>query len=130
MATKDVINFRCSTEVARLLDELAANDGRSRSGVLDALLRQVLDHKRVSFPIEQLVSWINKDDGEHPRGSNWGDYCRGSLHGAKWMLETILGKRAKDRALNDVRESLGTAIPHCGMRDRDGYRYGFDSDAW
>lgn len=129
MTTKDVINFRCSPEVSQLLDDLAAREGRSRSSALDAFLRQVLDRKRVAWPLEQLVTWINKDDEENPGGSNWGDYCRGSFHGAKWMLETILGKAAKDRALHDVRETLDTQIPHCGMRDRDGNRFGFDSDA-
>jgi hypothetical protein len=46
------------------------------------------------------------------------------------MLETILGKHAKDRALNDVRKKLGEPIPHCAPRDKDGGQIGFDSDAW
>jgi hypothetical protein len=129
MVTNNVINFRCSAKVTELLDEAAARDNRTRSNLIDTLLLRALDRKRISWPLEQLVSWIQKDDAEHPQGSNWGDYCRGSLHGAKWMLETILGKGAKERALQDVREALSAPIPHCGMRDREGNRFGFDSDA-
>lgn len=82
----------------------------------------------MSWPLEELVSWIQKDDEVHPEGRNWGDYCRSSLHGAKWMLETILRKGAKELALQDVRAAPDAPIPHCGMRDRDGNRFGFDSD--
>ena len=132
MVQNNVINFRCSPEVAKRLDELAGTENRSRSNVLDTLLKRVLDREAIAWPIEQLVSSIRRDEEEHPHAtdSKYGDYFRGSLHGAKWMLETILGKYAKDRALNDVRKKLGGPIPHCAPRDKDGSQIGFDSDAW
>ncbi len=46
----NVINFRCSSKVAELLDEAAAKDNRSRSNLTDTLLLRVLDRKLVSYP--------------------------------------------------------------------------------
>jgi len=106
-----VVNFRCSPEVAHLLDELAQSEARSCSGALEALLRRVLDRKRAAWPLEQLVRWINKDDARILSAATGPTIAAGPYTGRKWMLETILGTAAKDRALQDVRQALGTPIP-------------------
>lgn len=130
MATKsDVINFRASAKALQLLDALAERENRSRSNLLDTLLIRVLDPERQAYVLEQLVAWIHKeDDANGPTG--YGDYLRGSLHGAKWMLTSLLGEHAKDTALDLVRERLEKPIPHIGPYDREAKgRMGFDSDA-
>jgi predicted transcriptional regulator len=131
MVTNNVINFRCSPDVADRLDELATSENRSRSNVLDTLLKRVLNREAISWPIEQLVEQIRRDDETFPYASQskYGDFYRGQLHGAKWMLETILGRHMKDRILHDVRQKTGP-IPHSAPRNEDGSHIGFDSDAW
>jgi len=129
MATTDIINFRATPEVARWLQEVASDQNRSRSNLLNTLLSRVLNPDRQAQLLEQIVSWIHREDEEHCE-SDYGDYLRGSLHGAKWMLQTLLGDSAKDRALEIVRKRLGKPIPHIGIRAEDGRgRLGWDSDA-
>jgi len=56
------------------------------------------------------------------------DCRRMQFAGEKFMLEALLGPKAKAEALVRLRQK-GLKIPHCGDRQPDGSYLGWDSDA-
>jgi hypothetical protein len=123
----DVINFRPAPEVLAWLEEATKRENRSRSNLINTVLGRITARKNQSHVLQHIVKAIHEADAQGRKDD--GNYYRGGLWGAKWMLVTLLGEGIKDRALDDVRSALGLPIPHIGPLEADGYRYGTDMDA-
>jgi len=122
------VNFRATEALVRGLDELAAVEHRSRASTIALVLTRAANPAEAVSVIESIIRSLNaeiEDKGE----TEYSEFIRGQLHGAKWMLASLLGERAKNLVLEKVRKKTKNPIPHVVARMPDGKRYGFDSDS-
>jgi hypothetical protein len=123
-----VVNFRATEELVQNLDQLARAEHRSRAGVIALVLARAANLDEAGYVIELIIKSLNSEidaKGE----TEYSEFIRGQLHGAKTMLASLLGDRAKNLVLEKVRKTTNLPIPHIVPRMPDGKRYGYDSDA-
>ena len=82
----------------------------------------------VTRHLEWLVKNLHDEEQRDPN-SPQAEYFRGQLHDTKWLLGVFCGERVRDGVLTRVRQQTQLPMPHIVPLDRDGNRYGFDSDA-
>jgi hypothetical protein len=125
--TTEVVTFRVDRQLLRRIDDFADSEQRTRAGAISWLLSRVLGGHELSV-IEDVVRLL-WDELEKNGETEYAEFMRGHLYGAKSMLRALVGAAAKDRALFEVRQKVGKPIPHCVPRLPDGHRYGVDLDA-
>jgi len=97
--------------------------------MIQAMLQNTTDGlETIRTYVVWLVKTLNEEEARDP-DSPQAEYIRGELHATKWLLEVFCGRRVKFQLLEEIRNMTGLAIPHIVPLDRDGHRYGFDSDA-
>ena len=82
----------------------------------------------VSQHLEWLVKNLHEEEQRKP-DSPHAEYFRGQLHDTKWLLGLFGGEQVRQEVLARVRRRTQLPMPHIVPLDRDGNRYGFDSDA-
>jgi hypothetical protein len=123
-----VVNFRATEKLVRALDELAKVERRSRASTIALVLTRAATPDEAVRVVESIIRSLNAELEEKGE-TEYSEFIRGQLHGAKWMLASLLGERAKDLVLEKVRKKTKGTIPHVVPRMPDGKRYGFDSDS-
>jgi hypothetical protein len=119
--------LRVPTALWRLAKIAAIQQGMNLQDFLTEALRARVDlDSAVRMMKMTLQSYYKrrKDKGDGAEA----DGLRMQFGGAKFMLESVAGKEAKDETLRRLR-ALGLKIPHCGDRSPDGGYLGYDSDA-
>lgn len=125
----EVVSFRISPQLLARLDKLAKREFRSRGNIIMVQLnRSVTGIDVVTRRLECLVKALHEEEQRDP-DSPQAEYWRGALHDAKWLLGVFCGESVRDEVLMKVRQATQLPIPHVVRLDRDGNRYGLDSDA-
>lgn len=123
------VSVRISDDVISKLDEIAETTGRTRSNLIAFALKKFVDRDRPYKVIESIINLLRSDEAERGDHPEVVEFSRGQLHGAKWMLSTLMGDHVTQGVLDEYRTRSGNRIPHVVGLAPDGNRYGFDIDA-
>ena len=123
-----VVSFRAPRSLVEQLEEIAKGDQRTRANFIVRILSQAVSLEPAIQTIEHILPRLVEEHRRDP-DSPQAEFQRGLLSGARWMLESFFGKRAVRWVDQQARSRTNLPIPHVVPLDRDGNRYGFDSEA-
>jgi hypothetical protein len=125
----EVVSFRVPKDVLKQFDRIAEMERRPRASMIRAMMESSVNAVTImTRNLEWQVKIMADLEAKYPDSPQL-EYRRGQLHSTKALLSIFLGERTKDHLLQKVREKTGLPIPHIISLDRDGNRYGWDSDA-
>ena len=123
-----VISFRAPQTLVDDLDEIARGDQRTRANFIVNELTKAISLEPAINTIEGILPRLVELDEKNP-DSIQAEYYRGLMAGARWMLSAFYGKRAIRWVNQQVRQRTQLPIPHVVPLDKDGNRYGFDTES-
>jgi predicted transcriptional regulator len=122
-----VVSFRAPRELVNQLDKIALGDQRTRANFIVRTLTQAVALEPAVHVIEQIQRMLVEEDEKDP-DSIQTEFNRGLMSGARWVIAAFFGKRAIRSVSQKVRKRTGLPMPHAIALNRDGNRYGFDSE--
>lgn len=123
-----VVSFRAPQKLVELLDEIAQGDQRTRANFIVRTLTQAASLEPGIDVIERILPRLLEEHDRDP-DSVQAESSRGEMRGARAMIAAFFGKRAIRWVNQQVRQKTKLPIPHVVPLDRDGNRYGIDSEA-
>jgi hypothetical protein len=123
-----VVSFRVPRSLAVELEEIAKRDDRSRANFITRTLTHAVSLEPAIQTIAEIVPRLLEEHEKDPNSIQC-EYWRGMRRGASAMLDAFFGRRALRWVNQKVREKTNLPIAHAIQMDRDGNRYGFDSEA-